>query len=93
LENALEHGLAPTLSGGSLRVSLQPLGAEGWILRVQDDGVGLDGDWQAGLGVSNSRARLEAVFGTRARLRLSAADEGGTCAELVVEGQGAGDER
>ncbi|MBA4344869.1 MAG: hypothetical protein C0423_22230 [Methylibium sp.] len=93
VENALEHGLAPTLSGGSLRVSLQPLGAEGWTLRVQDDGVGLAGDWQAGLGVSNSRARLEAVFGARARLHLSAPDEGGTCAELVIDGQGAGDAR
>lgn len=93
VENALEHGLAPTLSGGSLRVSLQPLGADGWTLRVQDDGVGLDGDWQAGLGVSNSRARLEAVFGAQARLHLSAPDEGGTCAELVIDGQGAGDAR
>lgn len=93
VENALEHGLAPTLSGGSLRVSLQPLGAEGWTLRVQDDGVGLAGDWQSGLGVANSRARLEAVFGTRAELHLRALDEGGTSAELVAQGQGAGDAR
>lgn len=91
VENALEHGLAPTLAGGTLRVSLQPQGVSGWLLRVQDDGVGLDDDWQAGVGVANSRARLEAVFGARARLLLTAADEGGTCAELMVGGQGAGD--
>lgn len=93
VENALEHGLAPTLAGGTLRVSLQPQGNRGWLLRVQDDGVGLDDDWQAGVGVANSRARLEAVFGARARLLLTAVDEGGTCAELVVGGQGAGDAR
>jgi hypothetical protein len=89
VENALEHGLAPTLAGGSLQLSLQAQ-REGWRLRIVDDGVGLAEGWQEGLGVSNSRARLEAVFGARARLSLSAPDEGGTCAELVVEAQGAG---
>lgn len=87
VENALEHGLAPTLAGGSLQISLQAQ-REGWRLRIVDDGVGLAEGWQEGLGVGNSRARLEAAFGPRARLLLCNRDSGGTevCLEVQREG-------
>lgn len=84
VENALEHGLAPTLSGGTLRLSLDGRADGGWCLRIEDDGAGLAPDWRPGLGLLNSRARLEAAFGARATLQLLPAASGGACAELVL---------
>ena len=90
VENALEHGLAPALAGGTLRIRLDAAPGGGWRLEVADDGVGLAADWREGLGLANSRARLAHVFGARARLSLKALPEGGALAELLVEGGGEG---
>lgn len=85
VENALEHGIAPTLDGALLRLALQALPDGGWQLLIEDGGVGLASGWQEGLGLSNSRARLHGVFGERAQLRLGPRDEGpGTCVCLQI---------
>lgn len=94
VENALEHGIAPSLSGGELLLQLQPCSADdgpGWRLRVQDSGVGLPPDWQEGLGLGNSRARLAQAFGVRASLSLRDLPEGGCEARVTVRPVGAGE--
>lgn len=86
VENALEHGIAPTLNGADLHLRLRPLPSGGWELLIEDSGVGLAEHWQEGLGLSNSRARLQGVFGERASLSLHARDDGpGTRACLRLE--------
>lgn len=88
VENALEHGIAPTLNGAELHLQLQALPAGGWRLLIEDSGVGLAEDWQEGLGLSNSRARLQGFFGERASLQLSPRDDGpGTRVCLQHDGQ------
>jgi signal transduction histidine kinase len=47
VENAVEHGLSPTLAGGEVRVSARA-DAQGWTLVVHDDGAGLPPDWRDG---------------------------------------------
>jgi signal transduction histidine kinase len=85
VENALEHGLAPVLSGGELVLRLCRHGPDGgWRLQVSDNGVGLTEDWREGLGLSNSRARLHHAFGPRAHLTLQPAPRG-ALAEIRVD--------
>jgi signal transduction histidine kinase len=84
VENAIEHGIGPSLSGGEVAV----IGAgdsAGWTLAVRDDGVGLGGDARDGVGLVNSRARLQHCFGARASLQLRAQGRG-TEATIRVEG-------
>ncbi len=86
VENALEHGIAPTLNGAELHIQLAPQPGGGWQLLIEDSGVGLAEDWQEGLGLGNSRARLQGYFGEGALLQLSRRDGGpGTrvCLQLL----------
>lgn len=85
VENALEHGIGPSLHGGSLRVAARRLGAGGLELRVSDDGVGLAAGWQEGMGLANSRQRLRHQFGARAGLQLTALQPGAQAC-LRIEG-------
>lgn len=57
VENAIEHGIAPALGGGTVRVSAVRAGS-GVQVRVHDDGVGLATAWQDGTGLANCRERL-----------------------------------
>lgn len=78
VENAVEHGIEPRLRGGEVRVTARRL--EGvFELRVLDDGPGLAPGAQAvteGIGLTNSRARLQHQFGERAQLQLKARTDG-----------------
>jgi signal transduction histidine kinase len=57
VENAVEHGIAPALAGGTVRMAAAVEG-EAVVLRVHDDGVGLAPQWHDGTGLANSRERL-----------------------------------
>jgi sensor histidine kinase YesM len=57
VENAVEHGIAPALAGGTVRVAAAVEG-EAVVLRVHDDGIGLAPHWHDGTGLANSRERL-----------------------------------
>jgi two-component system LytT family sensor kinase len=82
VENALRHGLLAKTDRGNLRISTR---REGDLLRlrVEDDGLGLPpAGHHEGIGLSNTRERLRALFGASARLQLSRIDGGGTRVEL-----------
>lgn len=69
VENAVVHGIEPALAGGTVTVRAVQTPID-WRLTVEDDGVGLPADWQAGTGLSNLRERLALAYG---------ADSGATC--------------
>jgi hypothetical protein len=81
LENALRHGIAPRAEGGTVTIGARLDGAD-IELWVEDDGVGLAGDWNDaddyGIGLANTAARLQVVFGARASLTLHRVAGGGT---------------
>ncbi len=91
VENAVGHGVARIEDGvGTVRLSAQRDGGR-LVLAVQDNGPGLGpptGDGLArtagasGVGLSNTRARLDGLYGAAAGLSLSAAPGGGVRAEL-----------
>ena len=73
VENAIRHGVSNNPAGGRLLVAATA--RDGRLrLEVEDDGPGLsesdDGD---GVGLSNTRARLEALYGDDHRFSIAAA--------------------
>lgn len=82
VENALHHGLQDKRGVGELRITTRREGGH-LLLRVEDDGLGLPPRAVAeGLGLGNTRARLQMLFGTAAGLELRAGERNGTRAEV-----------
>jgi hypothetical protein len=82
-ENAVKHGLGPKHKGGTLRIEAS-LRGEVLEVAVCDDGVGLQLGAGTGHGLSNTRARLEAAFGSRAALEIENRPAGGVRAALLL---------
>jgi len=84
VENAIKHGIAKRVAGGTVRVA----GAchnGNLCLSVYNDGPSLPADWQAtqtGVGIGNLRTRLQILHGNESELRLRPANPGGV--EVVV---------
>jgi sensor histidine kinase YesM len=80
VENAIRHGIAPRLAGGTVEVSATRTGSI-LTLRVRDNGIGLPAGWQlsreGGVGLKNVAARLEHLYGGAASLRIEPAQGGG----------------
>lgn len=70
VENAIKHGIAPELQGGTLvvRGRRQDDVAE---FTVSDTGRGLQGEGGLGVGLENVRQRLTALYGARASVALT----------------------
>jgi two-component system, LytTR family, sensor kinase len=87
VENAIRHGLAPRREGGSIRVR-----TESWNGRlrlvVEDDGRGFiptaEGGAREGVGLSNTRARLQQLYGDEHRFRVTTRPGAGTRVEIEV---------
>jgi two-component system, LytTR family, sensor kinase len=79
VENAMKHGIAQSVDKGHVQISA---GREGDVLRmeVRDNGRGLHGarlkKLRTGVGLSNTRARLEMLYPGRHRLDFTELDGG-----------------
>ena len=84
LENAVEHGIAKSLREGLIRVEAEH--QEGKLrLRVIDNGPGLEGrEPQEGIGLRNTRARIEELYGRAGALVLRDASGGGITVEITL---------
>src|SRR6202008_163940 len=78
VENAIRHGILPKPLGGGIWVRAARRGSM-LVLEVEDDGVGLHDDAKprAGVGLTNTRRRLEELYGNAARLQIDASRSGG----------------
>jgi sensor histidine kinase YesM len=83
VENALRHGIARRSDSGVLEVNAQRQGDE-LVLRVRDDGPGFrpDAELAAGVGLRNTRSRLEALYGERGSLEIAGAPGRGATATV-----------
>ena len=86
-ENAIKHGIEPSLRGGEIRLSALRVGGM-LCLRVQDTGMGLPASGAGsvpggGLGLENVRSRL-LLSDPSASLSLRDGEEGGVIAEIVL---------
>jgi two-component system, LytTR family, sensor kinase len=79
VENAIKHGVSPRSGRGLIQISSRIRDGALWI-EIRDNGVGLSGQalsrLNAGVGLSNTRARLECLYGTAHRLEFSEGSEG-----------------
>lgn len=65
IENAIKHGLEPTIQGGE--VVVRATSQSGFIeITIEDSGRGFQGDAQSGLGLANVRERLAGLYGPAA---------------------------
>jgi len=82
VENAVRHGIAKRSEAGTIEVSAAADG-ETLVLTVRDDGPGYRGEVGApGVGLANTRARLDTLFGAAGRLELRPGENGGTIATV-----------
>ncbi len=83
VENALKHGVSPTVEGGRIRVSAS-CEHDRLSLSVADSGRGLDVRLGRGIGLANIRQRLVMMYGRDAMLTLRPADPRGVIASICV---------
>jgi two-component system, LytTR family, sensor kinase len=82
LENALEHGIATTSGAGTVHISADSKGDQ-LEIAVTDSGRGgiessLSGRKNQGLGLGNTRLRLEQLYGRDQSISLEKVASGGT---------------
>jgi len=95
VENAINHGLEPSTSGGQLWISAREVLDENkttLVIEVRDTGLGLGAGNGAtmggGVGLSNVRERLEAIYGEHARLQIEENSPHGVVAMIeITEGK------
>jgi two-component system, LytTR family, sensor kinase len=79
VENAIKHGVAPRSGPGTIKIVAAHDG-DTLQLEVRDNGVGLSGSARArlhgGVGLSNTRDRLECLYGAAHQLLFLEAGEG-----------------
>jgi LytS/YehU family sensor histidine kinase len=83
VENAIRHGLSPKVGPGCLTIRAWSEGT--WLfLLVEDDGLGSTLPLPPGLGVGNTRERLEALYGEGAALHIETAPLRGFRATIQI---------
>jgi two-component system, LytTR family, sensor kinase len=79
VENSIKHGLSNKKSNGVLQITAKKI-KNRLIIEIADNGQGLDKDFcldtSTGLGLSNTYARLQQVYGTDFSFKISGNDTG-----------------
>ncbi len=85
VENAVRYAVEPQREGGRVSVRARRV-AEQLLLEVCDDGPGLGSEREhhSGIGLANTRARLEGLYGAAQELRLEAAKGGGLAVRIRI---------
>jgi hypothetical protein len=85
VENAVRHGVEPQTTPGLVRIVARREG-DALRLRVQDNGPNHKPEPKSreGIGLPNTRARLQEMYGNFGRLTLTSASEGGFTVDLEI---------
>ena len=88
VENAVEHAVAPRVNGGRIGIRAERAGDELHIV-IEDDGPGIDSSTRRrparnGIGLSNTRDRLRALYGEAQWLELTEPAEGGVRVAIAM---------
>lgn len=83
VENAVRHGLRAGRVGGAIEIVAAV--HDGTLqLTVRDNGPGMAADARDGVGLSNTRSRLQLIYGHRHAFELTAAPGGGLLARIDI---------
>jgi two-component system LytT family sensor kinase len=83
VENAIRHGVARTAGAGYVSIEAVERGGTLTII-IRNSGADRQSEGEEGIGLSNTRARLEQLYGDRAGLDLTIAADGEATATLRV---------
>lgn len=86
VENAIRHGISACNSPGKLSIHAECHNGA-LRIRVKDNGAGIKGngsDYREGVGLQNTRSRLEQLYGTHQRLHMYNSREGGVTVEIEI---------
>jgi signal transduction histidine kinase len=85
VENAIRHGLEPSVRGGALIIEAQADGDTLW-LRIRDNGIGLakSRPRRDGVGLANTRSRLDRLYGEQAALTIRENPGGGVLVDVYL---------
>jgi LytS/YehU family sensor histidine kinase len=84
VENAIRHGVARKVTPGRIEIAARKLG-DRLILQVTDDGPGLGPSLAGtGVGLANTRSRLEQIYGGEQSFELRAAQPNGAVATISL---------
>ncbi len=85
VENAIEHGLEPRVSGGKISIRFSIEGSQ-LVISVQDNGMGLSKAHAQGNGIAlnNIRSRLNNLYAEHASLTITEMPQQGVCALLKL---------
>ena len=99
VENAVRHGLEPAAAGGTVEIVARRR-LDCIDIEVRDDGCGLPRDqqdgtasWSEGIGLANTRARLQHLYGESHRFSIRARETGGTIVSMQIPYRPAADTR
>ena len=87
VENAVRYGIEPREEGGTLTLQASRRG-DVLCLKIWDDGGGFSGGRLLsagnGVGLANTKARLQELYGDRHRFKLTAGEPHGACASMEI---------
>lgn len=85
VENAIRHGIGRRSAAGRLQISAARVNGT-LEIQVRDDGPGLPsgGLDSRGIGLANTRARLQQLYGDAAKLTLENDAQGGAVATMIL---------
>src|SRR5690606_32767231 len=86
VENAIKHGVAQRSGAGLVEIRAERKGAL-LYLQVRDDGGGVIPEAvvaSKGIGLSNTRARLQQLYGEQYRFEIGNAPDGGALVRLII---------
>ncbi|WP_448662449.1 sensor histidine kinase [Sphingomonas sp. CJ20] len=82
VENAVRHGIAPSVEGGTLTIQAIPIG-DMLGISIADNGKGA-GAIREGVGLGNARLRLRQLYGERQSLEIETAPSEGFRVTILV---------
>lgn len=85
VENAVKHGIAKRVQGGTIRISASRV--DGTItVSVYNDGPSLPAGWEQspGIGISNVRTRLQNLYGDAFELTMRNQEPGGVAVSISL---------
>jgi len=83
VENAVRHGVASRTAGGRVLLHARASGGE-LRIDVEDDGPGFGAETSERVGLTNTRARLQHLYGGAQRLEIGRSASGGAAVRLVL---------
>lgn len=83
VENAIKHGIEPSIDGGQIQIQAMQVNDQ-VLITVSDTGAGFGEEIGQGVGLENIRNRLALMYGDKARLELEENETRGVIARLVL---------